>query len=172
MPCYQAPPTTEEMNAHGEMVSGQLEAVLCGMFTAIEGHDVEVSDCLDDIDWEQVGVSRDLVKSWWAKCFSATATRARQMKDNTEGTMQMSEALRIIKDACEDLKSNGFHHSPRIVAQSEFDLSGFEEQESGIPGLQVEYVDQRGPGMTGDDFEGTMAWPIGGGWLFVCGFCT
>ena len=86
--------------------------------------------------------------------------------------MQISEALQIIKDACEDLKGNGFHHSPRIVAQADFDLSRFKAQESGIQGLAIEYVDQRGPGMAGDDFDGTMAWPIGGGWLFICEYST
>jgi hypothetical protein len=89
-----------------------------------------------------------------------------------ERNMQIDKALQIIKDGCDDLKSNGFHHSPRIVAQAEFDLSGFQKQESGIEGLETEYVDQSGPGICGDEFSGTMAWPIGSGWLFVCEYST
>ena len=67
MPCYQAPPTTEEINAYGGMTEGQLQAVLCGIFTAIESESIDVSECLDDIDWSQVGVSRAVVETWWSK---------------------------------------------------------------------------------------------------------
>ncbi len=67
MPCYTPPPTTKELNAHGYMSEGQLAAVLCGIFTAIEQEAVDVSECLEDIDWQQVGVSRKLVEAWWIK---------------------------------------------------------------------------------------------------------
>ena len=73
----------------------------------------------------------------------------------------MADVLQIIADICDDLRANGFCHSPRIVKRDGFDLSSFKEQESDIEGLRTEFVDQRGPGMVGDDYNGTMAYPIG-----------
>ncbi len=65
MPCYTPPPTTEMINAHGYMTLGQFEAVLCGIFTAIEGDSTDVSDCLDDLDWSEIGVDRNILEKWW-----------------------------------------------------------------------------------------------------------
>lgn len=86
--------------------------------------------------------------------------------------MQITETARVIKEACQMLNDNGFSHSPQIVAQKDFDLTEFTEQESDIDGLETEFVNQGGGGITGDSFEGTMAWSIGGGWLFVCDYSS
>ncbi|MDY6960285.1 MAG: hypothetical protein SV862_00075 [Pseudomonadota bacterium] len=71
------------------------------------------------------------------------------------------DLVAIIAAICEDHRSNGFCHSPRVVDRQGFNLSGFKEQKSDIPGLKVEYVKQGGGGFTGDDFHGTMAYPLG-----------
>ena len=89
----------------------------------------------------------------------------------TESQAEKIDPIEIIAAACEDLRRNGFYFNPRIVARSDFDLSGFKEQESDIPGVEVEYVDQRGPGIAGDDYHGTMAWPIGDK-LFICEYAS
>ena len=82
--------------------------------------------------------------------------------------MNARQALDIIRMAMDDLRKNGFSFNPRIVEQKDFDLKGFKAQESDIPGCKIEYIDQRGPGIAGDDYHGTAAWPICGGKLFVC----
>lgn len=63
------------------------------------------------------------------------------------------DALSIIKDVCQEMNGNGFVSSPRVVLQSEFDLSKFKKQESDVNGCDFEYVNQSGPGMFGDDFS-------------------
>jgi hypothetical protein len=80
----------------------------------------------------------------------------------------MTDPIAIIKAACESMMENGFYHSSRIVERSGFDLSEFHEQKSDISGVEMEYVCQDGGGMTGDDFHGTIVWPINERFLFVC----
>ncbi|TWB15576.1 hypothetical protein [Nitrospirillum bahiense] len=84
----------------------------------------------------------------------------------------MTDALAIIAAACDYMRETGFSHTPRIVNEADFDLSNFDRQDSSVAGASVEYVDQRGPGMAGDDFHGTVVWPIGDGKLFVLEFNT
>jgi hypothetical protein len=78
----------------------------------------------------------------------------------------MTDTLTLIASICANLNANGFCSGPRVVDPADFDLSGFEKQESDIPGLDFEYVNQSGPGIGGDDYHGTMAYPIEGK-LFV-----
>jgi len=74
----------------------------------------------------------------------------------------MSDTLSIIAAICAELNGNGFCSAPRVVERKNFDLSEFTEQESDIPGLTTEFVNQvGGGGMTGDEFHGTMAYPFG-----------
>lgn len=40
------------------------EAVLCGIFTSLEKYG-EKNILLNDIDWDEVGVSRGMVEAWW-----------------------------------------------------------------------------------------------------------
>lgn len=54
-----------------------------------------------------------------------------------------------------------FVHTPRVVERDGYDLSKFNKQESDVPGIDTEFVHQLGPGMAGDDFHGTLAYPIG-----------
>lgn len=77
MPCYTPPPTAEEMNAHGDMTQGQFEAVLCGVFTAIEREGATIDECLGDLDWTEIGVDPDLVQKWWALHKARDAEKAR-----------------------------------------------------------------------------------------------
>lgn len=51
---------------------GELEAVLCGMMTALEEKVVEtglpeLQLFMDRVDWKEVGVRRGHVEGWWAK---------------------------------------------------------------------------------------------------------
>lgn len=57
--------------------------------------------------------------------------------------------------------------NPRFVKDADFDRSKFTEQESDVPGFETELVDQRGPGLCGDEFYGTIAYEIGGLWLLL-----
>jgi len=84
----------------------------------------------------------------------------------------MSDYLQKIADICDTLRSDiGYTHSPRVVRRADFDLSKFDAQESGIPGIVTEYVNQSGPGICGDDFTGVMAFPLGDH-LFVIEYAT
>ena len=47
---------------HGLAIE-DFEAVLCGMLTVLEKEERLFS--LDDIDWDEVGVSRKMVEAWW-----------------------------------------------------------------------------------------------------------
>ena len=76
--------------------------------------------------------------------------------------------IRIIRNVFDEMAENTFLHSPQIVRQDYFDLSGYEARESEIPGVSIEYVNQGGPGTGDGDFSRTKAWAIGGGWLLVC----
>lgn len=80
----------------------------------------------------------------------------------------MADAISIIAAACEDMREDGlFCHSPRVVKEADIDLTKFEKQSCVFDGCDFEFIDQSGPGISGDDFHGTMAWPIGDGLLFV-----
>lgn len=79
----------------------------------------------------------------------------------------MACTLDIIAAACDMLRAEGFCHSPRVVNAEDFDLSEFTAQPSDIDGVDIEYVNQGGGGITGDDYHGTMAWPLRGKKLFV-----
>ena len=57
MPCHVS---EAEENAYGLLSKGQLKAVLCGVLS------VTGSVVLDDVDWNEVGVSQDLVRKWWS----------------------------------------------------------------------------------------------------------
>lgn len=83
----------------------------------------------------------------------------------------MSE-LAIIGAICAALNAEGFTHSPRLVLRDEFSLLRFIEQPCDIEGIDVEYINQAdGGGMTGDEFQGTAAYPVGE-YLFVIEYNT
>lgn len=73
----------------------------------------------------------------------------------------------LARAAIEHARSNGPIWNPRFVSNADFDRSKFEVQESDVPGFATELVDQRGPGIAGDDFYGTIAYGIGGEWLLL-----
>ncbi|WP_103173730.1 hypothetical protein [Paracoccus sp. SY] len=84
----------------------------------------------------------------------------------------MTDPANIIAAVCEEMNGNGFTSKPRIVARAGFDLSKFKEQKSDFAGVETEWVDQRGPGMCGDDFHGTIAVPIDADRFFVLDYDT
>lgn len=80
--------------------------------------------------------------------------------------------LEIIAAICAEMNAHGFTHSPKLVHRDDFSLLGFDEQSCEIEGVDVEYIDQaNGGGMTGDEFRGTAAYPVGE-YLFVIEYNT
>ncbi|MFN4124476.1 hypothetical protein [Pannonibacter indicus] len=84
----------------------------------------------------------------------------------------MTDPASIIAEICDEMNSNGFASSPRVVRRADFDLSKFEEQESDFQGVETEWINQSGPGISGDDFTGTLAVPIDGDRLFVIDYAS
>jgi hypothetical protein len=85
---------------------------------------------------------------------------------------QEAEPISIIAAVCESVNGNGFCFTPRIEHESGQKLDGFDKQESDFPGVKFEFVKQRGPGIAGDDYTGTLAVPIGNGYYFVVDYST
>jgi hypothetical protein len=79
----------------------------------------------------------------------------------------MADPLSIVAAVCNELTSTGHTHTPRFEVADEYDFSDFKKQESGYEGVKHEWVRQSGPGIAGDDYQSTVAVPIGGGLLFV-----
>jgi hypothetical protein len=79
----------------------------------------------------------------------------------------MADPISIVAAVCNELTSTGHTHTPRFAVKEQFDLSGFKKQESGYDGVEHEWVRQTGPGLAGDDYQATVAVPIGDGLLFV-----
>lgn len=69
--------TTPRENRHGMELS-DFEAVLCGLFTALEGKE-QINDMLplwlSNVDWKEAGVTRKKVETWWKKHKAADETR-------------------------------------------------------------------------------------------------
>ncbi|AUR06890.1 hypothetical protein [Phaeobacter inhibens] len=84
----------------------------------------------------------------------------------------MTDPVSIIAAVCDEMNANGYTDRPRIVRRADFDLSKFDEQESDYDGVETEWVNQSGPGILGDDFQGTLAVPIDADRLFVIGYAT
>lgn len=79
----------------------------------------------------------------------------------------MPDTITIIADICEELNGNGFCHTPRVVPLEKFEFSKHKAQDSDVEGIATEYVFQEGPGVMGDDYSGTIAYPIGGQMLVL-----
>ena len=74
----------------------------------------------------------------------------------------MNAVMRLISEACDQMNENGFASGHRVVPLEKFDFQAFKAQPCDIEGIEIEYVNQSGPGMAGDDFTGTIGFPIGG----------
>ena len=84
----------------------------------------------------------------------------------------ITNGIEIIGAICAALGAEGFTHSPKLVRRDDFSLLRFIEQPCDIEGVDVEYINQYGGGgMTGDEFRGTAAYPIGD-YLFVIEYNT
>lgn len=70
------------------------------------------------------------------------------------------------------MNDSGSFDNPRVVAAKDLNLSEFSKQESDIPGVEFEYVDQSGPGFCGDDYWGRFAVPLSGNRFFVVDYWT
>ena len=83
----------------------------------------------------------------------------------------MRPTIDIIADICEEMNGNGYVSKPRMVDFNAFDFDKHKPQESGIDGIKTEFVWQSGAGMMGDDFTGTIGYPIDG-MMFVLDYAT
>lgn len=83
----------------------------------------------------------------------------------------MRDTMDIIADICEDMNGNGYVSKPRVVDFNAFDFQKHKAQDSGIDGVKTEFVYQTGPGIAGDDFQGTIGYPINGQ-MFVIDYQT
>jgi hypothetical protein len=79
----------------------------------------------------------------------------------------MRSTIEIIADICEDMNGNGYASTPRVVDLNDFDFVKHKAQESGIDGITTEFVYQSGPGIGGDDFQGSIGYPIEGKMLVI-----
>lgn len=73
MPCYG--PTEDDIRdserrsgRYGILKRGELEAIVCGLLRTGKV-------ALDDVDWDQAGVSREYAEQWWAEHQAEDAKR-------------------------------------------------------------------------------------------------
>ncbi len=71
MPCRVEEDWEPRKETRHDMTIDDFEAVLCGLFTAMEKHPVSGENMLDlwlsNVDWKEAGVQRREVKTWWRK---------------------------------------------------------------------------------------------------------
>lgn len=77
------------------------------------------------------------------------------------------DAIDIISEVCAKFNATGTVSKPRIIRRADFDLKDFKQQKSSLKGAFSEWVKWRGPGISGDDYYGTIAVPIDAERLFV-----
>ncbi|VDS07530.1 hypothetical protein PARHAE_00707 [Paracoccus haematequi] len=111
-------------------------------------------------------------RDWVDNIRNRAALASREAKPAPDAVAEACDPASIIAAVCKEMNGNGFTSKPRIAARAGFDLSKFKEQRSDYAGVETEWVDQRGPGMCGDDFYGTLAVPIDAERLFVVEYYT
>ena len=78
------------------------------------------------------------------------------------------DAFDLVRSAINDTRSQcSFVSGHRIIEDANFDRAGFEEQSSDVPGFETEFINQSGPGITGDDYHGTMAFRLPDDWWLL-----
>lgn len=65
MPCRDVWPT-DEIDSSSRQAKW-FEAVVCGIFTQMESQPIEglLDDILDNLDYEEMGVTRGEIEGWW-----------------------------------------------------------------------------------------------------------
>lgn len=79
----------------------------------------------------------------------------------------MVDEFQIIQNVFEYMNSISFSSGHRFVELDDMDYNLFKSQDSDIDGIGVEFVRQSGGGLSGDDFYGTMGFPVGGKMLLI-----
>ena len=101
MPCRDDwGPATQETR-HG-MTIADFEAVLCGLFTALEGRE-QINDMLSlwlsNVDWKEVGVKRGAVEAWWKKHKAEYAARlAREAAEQYKAKLKASALAKLSEE--------------------------------------------------------------------------
>ena len=84
----------------------------------------------------------------------------------------MPDSMDMIAEALENLTGDcSFVGRPRVVELADFKFTKYTAQSSEVLGISTEFVRQSEVGMSGDEFQGTIAYPIGGK-MFVVDYAT
>lgn len=69
MPCTDGGPSPSEEARFERQRADWFKATLCGIFTHLEAQPIEglLNDLLDNLDYEEMGVTREEVQAWWHK---------------------------------------------------------------------------------------------------------
>lgn len=70
-PCVGGPSYDQQMEPK------RLRAALCGILAVLEGRDA-IYEVLDNVDWEEAGVTQDWVFGWWAEHQEADRRRRKR----------------------------------------------------------------------------------------------
>jgi hypothetical protein len=73
MPCRTDDWDTPAKETRNGLTIDQLEAALCGILTVLEKEERIFG--LDDVDWDEAGVSRKAVDTWWKRHKKEDKTR-------------------------------------------------------------------------------------------------
>ena len=87
---------------HGLDISA-LEAVLCGILTVLEKEERIFS--LDDVDWDEAGVKRKAVETWWKR--HKVADEARRTREEAAKRKNELKKIAIGKLTAEELEVLG-----------------------------------------------------------------
>ena len=84
MPCMDGGPSPREVARTAQREVKWFEALVCGIFTHMNG---TISDLLDNLDYEEMGITRRDVEAWWA-----------EHKRKDEERRRMEEAQRVVAE--------------------------------------------------------------------------
>lgn len=76
MPCYTMTAADEDRIAEErERLLVRSQAILCGIFTALEKHETVFKKILNEVNWDEVGVTRKDALAWFKKHKARDAAR-------------------------------------------------------------------------------------------------
>ena len=100
MPCRTDDWDTPKKETRNGLTIGQLEAALCGILTVLEKEERIFS--LDDVDWDEAGVSRKAVDTWWKA--HKREDKARRKREAEEARKASLRKIAIGKLTAEELE--------------------------------------------------------------------
>jgi len=89
MPCTDGGYDTPAKETRNGLTIDQLEAALCGILTVLEKEERIFS--IDDVDWDEAGVTRKAVEAWWKR--HKKEDEARRIRE--EATKRKNELKKI-----------------------------------------------------------------------------